>query len=154
MGYIEDLRLLVGNHPLLLVRPSVAIVNSLGQILLVRYEDDSWGIPGGLMELGESVEQCVRREVKEELDIDLGKLHLFGVFSGEELYVKLRNGHEYYNVIIGYLCTDYTGEIMPDGQEVKEAKFYTISEVPERTQPFLKEKLRELGPKLVQLLHK
>jgi len=106
------------------------------------------------MELGESVEQCVRREVKEELDLDLGKLHLFGVFSGEELYVKLRNGHEYYNVIIGYLCTDYTGKIRPDGQEVKEAKFYTLSDVPERTQPFLKEKLRELGPKLAQLLHK
>lgn len=46
MGYIEELRELVGNRPLILVRPSVAIINKLEQILLVKYDDQSWGIPG------------------------------------------------------------------------------------------------------------
>lgn len=32
MGYIEDLRKMIGNHPLILVRPSVAIVNKVGQL--------------------------------------------------------------------------------------------------------------------------
>lgn len=152
MGYVEELRKIVGNQPLILVRPSVAVINKYGQILLVKYEDDSWGIPGGLMELGESVEECIVREVKKELDIELGKLHLFGVFSGEALYTKLRNGHEYYNVIVSYLCTEYVGDIKPDGREVLDAKFYNLSEVPENTQPFIKEKLKELGPNLEQLL--
>lgn len=44
MGYIEDLRKIVGNQTLILVRPSVAIVNSFGKILLVKYQDQSWGI--------------------------------------------------------------------------------------------------------------
>lgn len=152
MGYIEELRELVGNKPLILVRPSVAVINTYGQILLVKYQDHSWGIPGGLMDLGESVEECLRREAKEELNIDLGPLHLFGVFSGNELYTKLRNGHEYYNVIVGYICTEYSGDIKPDGEEVVEAKFYNLNEVPESTQPFIKEKLKELGPKLEQIL--
>ncbi|MNW48948.1 NADH pyrophosphatase [compost metagenome] len=152
MGYIEELRKLVGNQPLILVRPSVAVINKFGQILLVKYQDDSWGIPGGLMELGESVEDCLRREAKEELGIDLGALHLFGVFSGKALYTKLRNGHEYYNVIVGYICTDFKGDIKPDGEEVIEAKFYNLIEVPESTQPYIKEKLKELGPNLQQLL--
>lgn len=152
MGYIEELRELVGNQPLILVRPSVAVVNKFGQILLVKYQDGSWGIPGGLMELGESVEECLRREVTEELNINLGMLHLFGVFSGKELYTKLRNGHEYYNVIVGYICTDYKGDIRPDGEEVLEAKYYNLNEVPESTQPYIQEKLKELGPKLEQLL--
>jgi len=56
MGYIEELRALVGNQPLILVRPSAAIVNQEGQILLVQHNDHTWGIPGGLMELGESTE--------------------------------------------------------------------------------------------------
>jgi 8-oxo-dGTP pyrophosphatase MutT (NUDIX family) len=152
VGYIEEIRKMIGNQPLILVRPSVAIINRIGEILLVKYQDGSWGIPGGLMELGESVEDCMRREAKEELDIELGALHLFGVFSGKELYTKLRNGHEYFNVIVGYICTDYKGDIKPDGEEVLEAKFYNLIEIPEHTQPYIKEKLKELGPKLEQLL--
>ncbi|AZS14913.1 NUDIX hydrolase [Paenibacillus lutimineralis] len=151
MGYVEDLRKQVGNQPLILVRPSAAIINEFGQILLVKYHDDSWGIPGGLMELGESTEECIRRETKEEIGLDLGKLQLFDVFSGKQLYTKLRNGHEYYNVIIGYICTEFEGEIVPDGVEVIEARFYSLSEVPASTQPYIREKLYELGPKLEQI---
>ncbi|MNW52832.1 NADH pyrophosphatase [compost metagenome] len=116
------------------------------------YQDGSWGIPGGLIDLGESVEECIRREAKEELNIELGTLHLLGVFSGKELYTKLRNGHEYYNVIIGYICTEYKEDIKPDGKEVLEAKFYNLIEVPVSTQPYIREKLKELGPKLEQIL--
>ncbi|WP_054957996.1 NUDIX hydrolase [Paenibacillus dakarensis] len=152
MGYIEDLRKIVGNHPLILVRPSAAIINGYGQILLVKYQDQSWGIPGGLMELGESVEECLRREVKEELSIELKTLKLLDVFSGSELHTKLRNGHEYYNIIIGYICTEYYGEIIPDGNEVLEARYFNIFEVPESTQPFIKHKLNQLGPKLKEVL--
>lgn len=112
MGYVEDLRKRVGNHPLILVRPSVAIMN----------------------------EECIRREVNEEIHLDLGARQLFGVFSGKELYAKLRNGHEYYNVVIGYICSEYEGEVIPDGEEVLEARFFDLSEVPDRTQPFIKEK--------------
>ncbi|MNE69332.1 NADH pyrophosphatase [compost metagenome] len=122
------------------------------QILLVKYQDNSWGIPGCLLDLGESVEECLRREAKEELNIDLGALHLFGVFSGKELYTKLRNGHEYYNVIVGCICTEFKGDIKPDGEEVVEAKFYNLNEVPDSTQPYIKEKMKELRPKLEQIL--
>lgn len=151
MGYVEDLRKIVDNQPLILVRPSVAIVNDFGKILLVKYQDQSWGIPGGLMELGESVEECLRREVKEELNLELEALKLFGVFSGSELFTKLRNGHEYYNIIIGYICTNFKGEIKPDGEEVIEANFFNIADLPVGTQPYIKEKLKELGPKLKQI---
>ncbi|MFD0671645.1 NUDIX hydrolase [Cohnella sp. GCM10027633] len=152
MGYIEDLREVVGNRPLILVRPSVAIINKLGQILLVKYQDQTWGIPGGLMELGESTEACLRREVKEEINLNLKSMQLFGVFSGKELFTKLRNGHEYYNVIIGYISTEYDGELKPDGQEVLECEFFNLNEVPEETNSYIKEKLEQLKPKLKQIL--
>ncbi|MOA09070.1 hypothetical protein D3C78_1288770 [compost metagenome] len=53
---------------------------------------------------------------------------------------------------MGYICTDFKGDIKPDGEEVIEAKFYNLIEVPESTQPYIKEKLKELGPNLQQLL--
>ncbi|MNZ99043.1 hypothetical protein D3C78_1183530 [compost metagenome] len=53
---------------------------------------------------------------------------------------------------MGYICTEFKGDIIPDGEEVIEAKFYNLFEVPESTQPYIKEKLKELGPKLEQIL--
>ncbi|MFF2089670.1 NUDIX hydrolase [Paenibacillus sp. NPDC058174] len=150
MGYIEELRALVGNQPLILVRPSAAIVNQRGQILLVQHNDHTWGIPGGLMELGESTEECLRRELKEELQITLKQLRLVGVYSGEALYTRLKNGHEYYNVVIAYLCTEYEGELLPDGIEILDAAFFSLNQLPEQLNPFIREKLLQLGPALLK----
>lgn len=54
--------------------------------------------------------------------------------------------------IIGYICTNYSGEITPDGEEVIEAEFFDITDLPKGTQPYIKMKLKELGPNLVQIL--
>ncbi|MEC0125685.1 NUDIX hydrolase [Paenibacillus pabuli] len=152
MGYIESLREMVGNAPVILVRPSVLILNKSGEILLVRHVDNTWGVPGGFMELGESVEESARREVKEEIGIQIKKLVLYGVFSGKDLYTKLRKGHEYYNVVIGYVCTEFEGELKPDGVEVLEAKFYKPTELPENTDPYLKSKIEENALHIATLL--
>ncbi|GMA62919.1 NUDIX domain-containing protein [Alicyclobacillus fastidiosus] len=45
------------------VRPTIIVLDGQNRILLVRYcEDNTWGIPGGCMEVGESVEESARRE--------------------------------------------------------------------------------------------
>lgn len=145
VGYVENLRKQIGHVPLILVRPSVAVINKLGEILLVQYQDKSWGIPGGLMELGESVEDCARRELKEEIGIEVRNLKLIDVLSGKQLHTKLRNGDEYYNVVIGYICNEYEGELSPDGIEVTDARFYKTEELPEGTNPFIKDRIKEFG---------
>ncbi|MBU5352766.1 NUDIX domain-containing protein [Paenibacillus barcinonensis] len=152
MGYIETLRGLVGNIPLILVRPSVLIVNDQREVLLVKYRDHTWGVPGGMMELGESVEECARREVREEIGIELKQLQLYGVFSGEQLYTQLKNGDQYYNVVIGYICSQYEGELQPDGIEVFEAKFYNPKTLPDSTDPYLKRIIQENIQELASLL--
>ena len=152
MGYIEMLRSMVGNAPVILVRPSILILNKEGEILLVRHADDTWGVPGGFMELGESVEETAMREVQEEIGIEMKKLELYGVFSGKELYTKLRNGHAYYNVVIGYICTEFEGEPKPDGLEVLEAKFCNPTELPDKTDPNLKRKIQENAQHIASLI--
>lgn len=43
-----------------------------GRALLVRNKDDgSWCLPGGGWDYGETVEQCIRREIQEELGVDI-----------------------------------------------------------------------------------
>ena len=145
MGYCEDIREMIGNSPLIVVRPSVAILDNKGQILLSRYSGTPWGIPGGILQLSESVEECIKRNVKEDLGLMLNSLQLFGVYSGLELNTKPEDGEdEYHTVAIGYLCTDYEGEVTPDENQAIEAEFFKLDQLPEETDPFIKKKLIEL----------
>ena len=50
---------------------NVVVTNAEGEILLIRRSDnDNWAIPGGAIDLGESLTQAAVRETKEETGID------------------------------------------------------------------------------------
>ncbi|SMQ77966.1 ADP-ribose pyrophosphatase YjhB, NUDIX family [Bacillus sp. OV166] len=152
MGYCEDIREMIGNFPLIMVRPSVAILNKKGEILLSRYSGADWGIPGGILQLNESVEECIKKNVKEDLGVKLHSLQLFGVYSGKELINRVEeSGDEYHTVAIGYLCTEYEGEITPDSNQAIEAQFFKLNQLPEEIDPFIKHKLVELKGQLKNL---
>lgn len=58
ISYVSDMRKWTGHKPLLLTGAVVIIVNPLGQLLLQLREDGTYGLPGGLAELGESLEEA------------------------------------------------------------------------------------------------
>jgi ADP-ribose pyrophosphatase YjhB (NUDIX family) len=138
MGYIEDLRKIVGNQPLILVGVAVTVLNEKGQILLQKRQDGVWGVPGGFIELGESTKEAGRREVFEETGIEVGKLDLIGVFSGKQHFVKLPNGDEFYPVTVAYVTKDIKGgNLKADGKETIEANFFKPNELPVGLSPFI-----------------
>ena len=59
MSYIAWLRGKVGSRKIFLVFGTVVLRDENGRILLQRRSDfDFWGLPGGVMELGEDIEAC------------------------------------------------------------------------------------------------
>lgn len=61
---------------------SVVVVDDDGGILLHRRTDnDKWALPGGVMEIGESIASCARREVLEETGLDVELLGIVGIYS-------------------------------------------------------------------------
>jgi 8-oxo-dGTP diphosphatase len=58
------------------------ILNSGGQVLLLKHRfrpGSGWGIPGGFLELGEQPDEALRRELREEIDLELNNVRLFTV---------------------------------------------------------------------------
>jgi 8-oxo-dGTP pyrophosphatase MutT (NUDIX family) len=61
---------------------SVVVVDDDGAILLIRQTDnENWALPGGTMELNESVSQAAVRETREETGIDCAITGLAGIYS-------------------------------------------------------------------------
>ncbi|NRD76751.1 NUDIX domain-containing protein [Bacillus sp. BRMEA1] len=139
MGYIEDLRKIIGTRPLILVGAVVGVIDEQGRILLQQRPNGVWGLPGGLLELEESAEEAARREVYEETGIEVGQLELVGVFSGKQYFVKLANGDEFYPVTIAYASKDLkNNDIQIDGEETIDARFFNPRELPEQASPLVK----------------
>ncbi|UFT98369.1 NUDIX hydrolase [Radiobacillus kanasensis] len=130
MNYIEELREKVGHRPLILPGAVVVLINNKNQVLLQHRTDGGWGLPGGLMELGESLEEAARREVKEETGLVVGELYLVNVFSGPEFYFKVDNGDELYSVTAVYISRDFNGEWNIDQNESLEVRFFDFDQLP------------------------
>ncbi|WP_455363533.1 NUDIX domain-containing protein, partial [[Eubacterium] cellulosolvens] len=95
------------------------IVNNKGEILLVK--SHKWGnkytVPGGHIELGERSEAAVKREVREEVGLDVEPVRLLlvqeAIFPAD--YVK----HEHY-IFIDYLCRSSSSNVRLDREEIQD----------------------------------
>jgi ADP-ribose pyrophosphatase YjhB (NUDIX family) len=134
MGYIEELRSIVGHRPLIFVGAVVIIVDEQGRLLLQQRKSPHgvWGLPGGLMELGESTEEVAKREVFEETGLIVNQLHLINVYSGANQFIIAENGDEFYVVTVAYYTEEYKGELKVDPSESIQFRFISPNELPEK----------------------
>lgn len=82
-----------------------------------------WDSIGGFMEEGESPEQTAVRETKEETDLDIQLLDLFGV--GKDMY------NDQHIVPISFVAK-ITGGNISAGDDVQELKWFDIANLPEK----------------------
>jgi 8-oxo-dGTP diphosphatase len=115
-------------------RPMVgvgAVVWRDGAVLLERRgqppAQGSWSLPGGLVDVGETLEQAIAREVREECNIAVTVGPLLGVF---EPIVRDDDGRiRYHYVVIDYLAV-YAGGEVAIGDDAAELRWVPVEEVP------------------------
>lgn len=95
----------------LVVAASAVVTNDAGEILLHRRSDNArWSIPGGAMELGESITDTVVREVKEETGFDVAIVRLVGIYSDPGYVVAYDDGEVRQQFSICFACRITGGE--------------------------------------------
>ncbi len=132
MDYVREIRKKIGHDPLILAGAAVLVINQQGHLLMMRRTDiPCWGIPGGGMEPGESLEETAARETLEETGLRVGSLKLLDVFSGPELIFQYPNGDIVCNVSAVYVTHDTEGEIILDREEHIEWQYFPLEQLPE-----------------------
>jgi mutator protein MutT len=124
-------------------RPVVGVggvVIENGRALLIRRGSEplrgQWSIPGGTLELGESLEQGVARELQEETGLQVRVLELIEVFdrifperaSGLSGSAEKKERPRFHYVIVDYLCERTGGEARA-GSDVTDVVYASEEEL-------------------------
>ena len=111
-------------------RPSIAVdgfVTVDDRLVLIKRLNepfkDKWAFPGGYVNIGETVEEAVVREVKEETGIDTVVVEMIGVYSEPSRDPR--------NTISVAFVLKHTGGELKAGDDAKDVETFSMSELPE-----------------------
>lgn len=107
------------------------VVIQQGKVLLVRRASPplagEWSIPGGILELGETLPQAARRELLEETGLQVEPGEVLEVFER----IERQDGRvRYHYVVVDYLCRFLGGELAASS-DVSDARWVLAEDLPQ-----------------------
>ncbi|MBI2641547.1 NUDIX domain-containing protein [Candidatus Roizmanbacteria bacterium] len=112
-------------------RPTNAVIleNENGEILFIKREfppkKNYWDLPGGFVNLNESLEHSVKREIKEELGFDIGDFRYVSSNYGRYLY----KGVNYHTLCFTFLSKLHTRKVKTSSTE-GSLRFFARNKIP------------------------
>jgi ADP-ribose pyrophosphatase YjhB (NUDIX family) len=109
---------------------NVVVVNDAGEILMIRRTDnDNWAVPGGAIDLGESVGQAAVRETIEESGIECEITGIVGIYSDPKhviLYTSNGEARQEFSIVL--TARPLSGQPTPSS-ESSEVRWAPVSEI-------------------------
>ncbi len=133
MSYIGEMRKFVGQAPIMAVAAMGILYNEeKGLLLEKRTDTGEWCTPGGAIELGESLEDALKREIKEETNLDIANPKLFDIKAN--VHMVYPNKDEVYYTDVVYEINEFFGDLKSDGEST-ELKFFDLDTLPKNIMP-------------------
>ena len=136
-SYISWLRKRVG--PGLILSPSVGAVirDAQGRLLLQeKSSGEAWSLPAGGIEVGESPQEAIAREVMEETGYAVRVGRILGVFGGRAFRYAYPNGDEVEYVATLFECEIVGGSGVPTDDETRSTRYFQRDEMPPLALPY------------------
>ncbi len=105
---------------------ALLILNEKGELLLTKRafdpEKGKFDLPGGFVDVGEKAEDAVKRELQEELNLNVCKMEYFGSYPNEYVY----SGLTIYTLDMAFVCTVESFSSMEANDDVADYRFYAL----------------------------
>ena len=129
--YFKLIRRHIGQEPFVAAAAIAAVFDDDDRLLLVRRADDGmWSLPGGMLELGERIDQTAISEVREETGLEVEPMRLIGVHSNADYIVRFPHGDVIKAASCLFRCRITGGTLKVDQDEIIDAKFCTKDDLP------------------------
>jgi ADP-ribose pyrophosphatase YjhB (NUDIX family) len=105
------------------------VTDDEGNVLLHRRQDSGrWALPGGVMDIGETIAQCAEREVKEETGLAVKAYHLVGVYSDTDHVFAYSDGEVRQEFSVCFACRILGGNISKSDESL-DVKFWPVQDL-------------------------
>ena len=136
MSYLQEIRKRLGPCRIFVPGVRAIIANRAGEILLQRRTDNAlWGLPGGAVELDETVFGALKREAAEETSLTVIDARPTALYCGPDQKFAYPNGDKVQAFALAFTVQKWEGRPCADGLESSTVRFFTLSKLPENIVP-------------------
>ena len=113
---------------------AVVVFKERGEVLLQERADGGfWGLPGGWVDVGESVEQCAVRETLEETGVEVRVVRLIGVYSDpKNSIMSYPDGRVVQTVTCAFECERESGQLSVSSEST-DVGYFPAGSLPDNT---------------------
>jgi ADP-ribose pyrophosphatase YjhB (NUDIX family) len=116
------------------------LVDEERRLLLQRRADSGhWGLPAGVVDVGDSALEALSREVREETGLTVERAEFFGLYTDPRFSVTYPNGDEVQTFTVAFLVREWSGQLSADSDEVLDVRFFPLDALPENLYPIHRE---------------
>jgi ADP-ribose pyrophosphatase YjhB (NUDIX family) len=106
-------------------------------VLLQRRRDSgNWSLPGGVLDIGETISECCVREVLEETGLNVEVVRIIGIYSDPRHVIEYADGEIRQQFSICFECRIKSGNVhLTNNDEVTELQWFPTSSLPKDLHP-------------------
>lgn len=142
-SYLSQVRKLNDKIKPIITAARAVIHDKEDRILFIRRRDNGlWAMPAGRQELGESILDCLKREVKEESGLNVISATPMAIYSQVSVVTTAESPYQLF--LVQFLVDEWFGELLTETDETVDARFFDSDALPENIPESYHEVLKDL----------